>query len=148
MLQDQLLRERYVQHVDLVIDLAKRERKRNRSDPKLRALAGFYLDLFSESRRFFVDECKCDLLCAFRELRKTGALEIIASAATHGLLPLLQQQSREAARSQVLIGRDVYVDLFGAKPTGFWLPNAHTHLVWSSFCKRQIFAGSFSMRMG
>jgi 1,4-alpha-glucan branching enzyme len=88
----------------------------------LRALAGFYLDLFSESRRFFVDECKCDLLSAFRELRKTGALEIIASAATHGLLPLLQQQSREAARSQVLIGRDVYVDLFGAKPTGFWLP--------------------------
>ena len=122
MLQDQLLRERYVQHVDLVLDLAKRERKRNRSEPKLRALAGFYLDLFSESRRFFVDECKCDLLSAFRELRKTGALEIIASAATHGLLPLLQQQSREAARSQVLIGRDVYVDLFGAEPTGFWLP--------------------------
>src|SRR5205809_643883 len=118
MLQDQLLRERYVQHVDLVLDLAKRERKRNRSEPKLRALAGFYLDLFSESRRFFVDECKCDLLSAFRELRKTGALEIIASAATHGLLPLLQQQSREAARSQVLIGRDVYVDLFGAEPTG------------------------------
>jgi len=122
MLQDQLLRERYVQHVDLVIDLAKRERKRNRSDPKLRALAGFYLDLFSESRRFFVAECKCDLLSAFRELRKTGALEIIASAATHGLLPLLQQQSHEAARSQVLIGRDVYVDLFDAEPTGFWLP--------------------------
>src|SRR5438094_70119 len=27
-----------------------------------------------------------------------------------------------AARAQVLIGRDVYVDLFGAEPVGFWLP--------------------------
>src|SRR5207244_11360102 len=63
-----------------------------------------------------------DLLAAFREVRNTGALEIIGCAATHGLLPLLLQQSREAARAQVLIGRDVHVDLFGAEPAGFWLP--------------------------
>ena len=121
MLQDELLRERYVQHLDLLIDLARRERKRNRHDPKLRELSKFYFDLFSESRHFFVDEWKCDLLGAFRELRNSGALEIIGCAATHGLLPLLQQ-SREAARAQVLIGRDIYADLFGAEPAGFWLP--------------------------
>ena len=120
MLQDSLLRERYVQRVDLLIDLAKREQKRNRTHPKLRELAKFYCDLFSESRRVFVDECKCDLLAAFRQLREAGALEIIASAATHGLLPFLQTQ--QAMRAQVLIGRDVYVDLFGTEPIGFWLP--------------------------
>ena len=122
MLGDQLLRERYVRHVDLLIDLVKREQRRNRTHPKLRELADFYYDLFLESRRFFVDECKCDLLAAFRRLRETGALEIIASAATHGLLPVLLQQSREAARAQILIGRDIYVDLFGAEAAGFWLP--------------------------
>ncbi|HAK06718.1 MAG TPA: DUF1957 domain-containing protein, partial [Spartobacteria bacterium] len=122
MLQDELLRDRYVQHVDLLLDLADRERKRNRNHPKLRELAEFYFDMFSKTRRFFVDEWKGDLLAAFRQLRETGALEIIASAATHGLLPLIQQQSREAARAQVLIGRDVYVDLFDVDPTGFWLP--------------------------
>jgi 1,4-alpha-glucan branching enzyme len=122
MLKDELLRERYVRHLDLLIDLAVRERKRNRTHPKLRELAKFYCDLFLESRRFFVDEWKCDLLAAFRQLRETGALEIIASAATHALLPLLGAQSREAARAQVLIGRDVYLDLFGAEPIGFWLP--------------------------
>ena len=121
MLQDELLRERYVRHLDLLIDLARRERKRNRHDPKLGNLSRFYFDLFSESRRFFVEEWKCDLIAAFRELRNLGALEIIGCAATHGLLPLLQQSS-EAARAQVLIGRDVYVDLFGAEPAGFWLP--------------------------
>src|SRR6266567_3508675 len=122
MLQDTLLRERYVRHLDLLIDLAERECKRNRHDLRLRELAGFYLDLFSNSRRFFVDEWKCDLLATLRELQRAGALEIIASAATHGLLPLLCQQSRQAARVQVLIGRDVYADLFGAEPSGFWLP--------------------------
>jgi 1,4-alpha-glucan branching enzyme len=116
------LRKRYVRHLDLLIDLAEREQGRNRDHPKLRELAGFYFELFSESRRFFVDERKCDLLSAFRELSQMGTLEIIASAATHGLLPILQQQSPQAARAQVLIGRDVYVDLFGTEPIGFWLP--------------------------
>jgi 1,4-alpha-glucan branching enzyme len=125
MLQDHLLRERYVRHLDLLIDLAGRERKRNRKDPRLCELADFYFQIFHETRRFFVDEYKCDLLTSFRELRKSGGLEIIASAATHGLLPLLQSASggsREAARAQILIGRDVYVDLFAAEPAGFWLP--------------------------
>lgn len=138
MLQDELLRERYVRHLDLLIDLAKRERKRNRKHEKLRALAEFYLDFFSESRRFFVDEWKRDLLSVFRKLRETGSLEIIGCAATHGLLPLLQHSpvadgadfgsgprsttATTAARAQVLIGRDVHRDLFGCEPTGFWLP--------------------------
>src|SRR2546421_344214 len=122
MLQDQLLRERYVRHLDLLIDLAARERKRNRKHPQLRELAEFYIGLFSETRRLFVDEWNCDLLSVVRELRQTGALEIIASAATHGLLPVLQQQSPRAARAQVLIGRDVYVEVFGEEAAGFWLP--------------------------
>src|SRR5881275_3755735 len=122
MLQDELLRERYVRHLDLLIDLAARERKRNQNQPELAELSEFYFDLFSASRRFFVDEWKCDLLAAFRQLRDAGALEIIGCAATHGLLPLIQQQSPASARAQVLIGRDAHVDLFGADPSGFWLP--------------------------
>ncbi len=122
MLQDSLLRERYVRHLDLLIDLAARERKRNQREPKLADLSQFYFDLFTASRSFFVDEWKCDLLAAFRQLRDTGALEIIGCAGTHGLLPLIQQQSNEAARAQVLIGRDAHVDFFGVAPAGFWLP--------------------------
>src|SRR5215475_5882832 len=115
MLRDRLLCERYVRHLDLLIDLAARERKRNRKHSQLRELAGFYIDLFSETRRHFMDEWKCDLLSVVRELRQTGALEIISSAATHGLLPILQQQSSHAARAQVLIGRDVHDEVFSAE---------------------------------
>src|SRR5713226_9375164 len=37
-------------------------------------------------------------------------------------VPLIQQQSCEAARAQVLIGRDAYADLFHIGPVGCWLP--------------------------
>ena len=122
MLQDDLLRERYVRHLDLLIDLAGREIERNRSHPQLSKLSQFYLGLFSESRRLFVNEWNCDLLAVFAELRETGALELIGCAATHGLLPLIYQQSPPAARAQVLIGRDAFTDAFGREPSGFWLP--------------------------
>ncbi len=122
MLQDPLLRQRYIQHLDLLIDLAARERRRNRKHPELRELSEFYFGLFSEARRFFVDEWKCDLLAVVRGLQQAGALEVIASAATHGLLPILQQQSHRASRAQILIGRDFYIEVFGTEPAGFWLP--------------------------
>jgi 1,4-alpha-glucan branching enzyme len=122
MLRDDLLRERYVRHVDLLIELATRELARNRRHEQLLPLAEFYLEHFRESRRLFVDVWRGDLLAQFRALRDHGELEIIASAATHGLLPIIQQQSHEAARAQVLIGRDVYRENFDVDPSGFWLP--------------------------
>jgi 1,4-alpha-glucan branching enzyme len=122
MLQDQLLCDRYIRHLDFLIDFARREQRRNRKHPSLCRLADFYFQLFSENRRLFVDEWGCNLLSVFRELRGAGALEIIASAATHGVLPILRQQSPEAARAQALIGRDVYLEAFGTEPAGFWLP--------------------------
>ena len=55
MLGDRLLRERYVQHVDLLIDLMQRECERAHGEPQLFELAQFYYALFAESRRFFVE---------------------------------------------------------------------------------------------
>jgi 1,4-alpha-glucan branching enzyme len=58
---------------------------------------------------------------AFRELQDSGYLEIMASAATHAFLPLLQQFP-EAQRAQIQIGCDNYREMFGRDPRGFWLP--------------------------
>ncbi|MEY2541265.1 MAG: 1,4-alpha-glucan branching enzyme [Verrucomicrobiota bacterium] len=122
MLRDDLLRERYVRHVDLLIELSRRELERNRKHEQLRKLAEFYFDHFRETRRLFADVWQGDLLAQFDSLRREGVLEIIACAATHGLLPIVEQQSREAARAQVLIGRDVHRENFNVDPSGFWLP--------------------------
>ena len=121
MLQDQLLRDRYVRYLDRSIELADREIDRNRHDERLRRLSELYHTRFLDCKKRFVEEWDTDLIRAFRELRDAGCLEIMASAATHGLLPLLQQ-SPEAVRAQVLIGLDVYRAAFGGDPAGFWLP--------------------------
>ncbi len=121
MLRDPLLRARYLRYIDRAIGLTRQEIERNRDDEPLRELSQFYLDTFMECRRRFVDQWECDLVGAFRHLQETGAIEIIASAATHGFLPLLQP-SPEAARAQILIGRDHYRETFGCEPRGFWLP--------------------------
>src|SRR5438034_5978886 len=80
MLQDQLLRDRYVRYLDRSIDLAAREIERNRDDEQLQALSKFYHASFCERRRHFVEEWGGDLLEAFRHLRKEGGLEIMATA--------------------------------------------------------------------
>jgi 1,4-alpha-glucan branching enzyme len=119
MLQDELLRDRYIEHLDRLIDLMERECERTRNEPQLHDLAHSYFERFRDSRRFFAEESGCDLIGQLRKLRESGSLEIVASAATHGVLPL---HSRECQRAQILIGRDSYVELFNAQPSGFWLP--------------------------
>ncbi|HZE13131.1 MAG TPA: DUF1957 domain-containing protein, partial [Chthoniobacterales bacterium] len=81
MLQDQLLRERYVRYLDRSVALAEREIERNRDDEQLRELSEFYYNHFQLSRQHFF-RWNGDLLAVFRRLRDEGCLELIASAAT------------------------------------------------------------------
>lgn len=120
MLQDELLRSRYVRYLDRLINLAERELERTRNEPEVHQLAQFYCELLSETRRQY-EGWNRDLVARFRHFRDLRAIEIIASAATHGLLPLLAQDP-VAVRAQVLIGCDIYRETFGADPAGFWLP--------------------------
>ncbi|MFL6538996.1 MAG: glycoside hydrolase family 57 protein [Chthoniobacterales bacterium] len=121
MLQDELLRDRYVRHLDGLIDLAEREIERTHDNEQLQALAKFYYDNFCECRREFAYEWNRDLLQQLREFHEAGALKLIGCAATHAVLPLYEQ-TPEAIRAQVLIGRDEFARVFGFEPTGFWLP--------------------------
>ena len=120
MLNDELLRVRYQRKLDEVIRLARAEVERHREHEKLSQLAQFYCDHLAATRALY-QEWNKDLLGQFRYLRDAGVLEILASAATHGLLPLLMP-TPEAVRAQILIGRDVYRETFDADPSGFWLP--------------------------
>jgi 1,4-alpha-glucan branching enzyme len=121
MLQDELLRQRYLEHLDRLIALAENECQRNRADAAVLSLSEFYRDFFSEVRRVYCDEWNHDLLALLRHLRESGFIEIIASAATHGLLPILQQTAGGAS-AQIALGCDSYRQTFGGEPVGFWLP--------------------------
>ena len=121
MLRDELLQERYTRHLERLIGLAEQETKRNLQDTQLAELSRFYVRLFATAREFFVETLRRDIVKAFRELQDAGCLEIIASAATHAFLPLLQDFPA-AQRAQVCIGCDSYREMFGREPGGFWLP--------------------------
>jgi 1,4-alpha-glucan branching enzyme len=121
MLRDELLQQRYLRHLERLSALAQQEIERNRNQPPLFELSKFYADFFRNARTEFEAFPQQDLVRAFRELQEAGYLELIASAATHAFLPLLQD-SPEAQRAQVRIGCDNYREMFGREPSGFWLP--------------------------
>jgi 1,4-alpha-glucan branching enzyme len=82
-------------------------------------LVDFWRERLGRLRRRFHD-IGGDIVGTLRALEGAGRLEIIASAATHGFLPLLARD--ESIRLQLAIGRAEHRRLFGRAPEGIWLP--------------------------
>lgn len=120
MMQDPLLRFRYVARLEKSLELAEKEIWRTRNQPEFNRLALMYKQHLADARRQF-HEYGGDLVGAFRRLQNDGTIEIMASAATHGYLPLLGVQ-RESVEAQVEVGVATYREAFGKWPSGFWLP--------------------------
>ncbi|MFL6590827.1 MAG: glycoside hydrolase family 57 protein [Chthoniobacterales bacterium] len=120
MLQDELLRERYARHLDRSVAMAEREIERVSDNDRLRGLAEFYRSRFGKIRDAFFN-WNGDLISIFRRLQQVGVLELAASGATHGLLPLFQK-TPEAVRAQIRIGCETFSETFQTEPAGFWLP--------------------------
>ncbi len=120
MLLDKLLCERYARHLDGLIDLAEKEIHRTHWDRAYRDLAWMYhhrLSLARETWRHYGG----NLITAFKQFQDEGRLEIITTAATHGLLPLMANHPA-SVRAQILTARDHYRTCFGRDPRGIWLP--------------------------
>ena len=120
MLLDPLLQDRYVQHLGGLIELADKEIHRTHWDRPFFDLAVFYHRRFLKIRDTYF-ACGRNLVNAFREFQELGKLEIITSAATHALLPLLAAHP-PSIRAQILVARDHYRSCFGRDPRGIWLP--------------------------
>ena len=121
MLLDPLLQSRYLRRLERLIELADKEIRRTRSDPEFNRLARMYFERFQKIRTAYIERYRRDLISAFQKLQGSGKVEIIASAATHGYLPLLSVNP-SVVRAQVQIGGEFYQQLFGRGARGFWLP--------------------------
>ncbi|MDZ4814828.1 MAG: 1,4-alpha-glucan branching protein domain-containing protein [Verrucomicrobiota bacterium] len=121
MLLDPLLQERYVRHINKLLELTWKETERTRFDRAHNELAWFYHRRFLDSRQIFMDQYGCNLISAFKKFQDLGKLEIITCGATHGFLPLMQEYP-EAVRAQIMLARDHYEKCFGMGPRGIWLP--------------------------
>lgn len=126
MMNDNLLRHRYVHQLEKLIELAHREVERTRYQPEFNSSALMYLDLFSHNHYLFTEKYHWDLVRGFKRLQDAGKLEIITTGATHGYFPLLGI-NREVIYAQVAVAVQNYEENFGQRPKGFWLPECAYH---------------------
>ncbi len=119
MLLDPLLQDRYVRHLEGLLELADKEIHRTHWDREFRELAWMYHQRLTSLRATYFAYGR-NLVGAFRKFQEAGRLEIITTAATHALLPLLNHPP--SVRAQILTARDHYRSCFGCDPRGIWLP--------------------------
>jgi 1,4-alpha-glucan branching enzyme len=121
MMEDPLLRDRCVQHLDMLVRLAENECERTRHWPDVNFLSWMYKRLFEEARHTFVERCGTRLVQAFLEHARAGNLELITCAGTHGYLPLLGSEP-STVRAQVQAAVHEHERIFGHRPKGMWVP--------------------------
>ena len=120
MLMDPLLQQRYEKHLEGLIELADKEIHRTHWEPHFHNLAWMYHHRFTTIRDIYNSYGR-NLVGAFRKFQEQGKLEIITTAATHALLPLMADYP-QSIRAQILVARDHYRSCFGCDPRGIWLP--------------------------
>ena len=121
MLQDDLLQQRYVRHLEKLIELATKEVARTAHDPVFHPLACYYRDWLVDTARIYDARYGRNLVKAFRRFQEAGVLELFTTCATHGYLPLLKTHP-QAVRAQVLVGQESYRCTFGQPSRGVWVP--------------------------
>ena len=121
MLQDPLLQQRYLRHLDSLIELAEKEVVRTRKQAGYHRLARLYRKHFIATKNNYLEQYNKNIVAAFRHFQKLGCLEIIASCATHGFLPNLRVNA-SSVEAQIRLGIASYQKTFGCEPKGFWLP--------------------------
>lgn len=120
MLLDPLLQDRTVRHLDGLLELADREIHRTHWDRAFQPLAEMYHRRFVSLRETYFHYGR-NLVGAFRKFQEAGRLEIVTTAATHAVLPLLADHP-PSLRAQIFVARDHYRSCFGCDPRGIWLP--------------------------
>ena len=116
MLRDPLLLARYDRHLACLIALAESEARRLRGASA--EAARFHLLRLFRVREWW-EEMDRDIVSALEKLQDHG-LELVACAATHGFLPLMELPS--SVDAQVRLGIASHREMFGREPAGFWLP--------------------------
>lgn len=136
MLRDPLLQDRYLRHLDKLIELANKEVERTRFMPQFHEVALHYYWEFTRARDTFLNRYHRDITQAFRKFQDQGHLEIITCSATHGFLPLISR-TESAARGQIETAVKLYEEVLGRRPLGLWLPECGYYPGVDKYLKEQ-----------
>jgi 1,4-alpha-glucan branching enzyme len=112
------LRARFEQRLDALIELAAGQVLELAATPFADAAKAAHTHL-RMCHTLWHERAGGDLIGAFRQHQRRGALVIITCGATHGLLPFIT--TVEGRRAQIAVARDNYLKHFGQPPRGIWL---------------------------
>jgi 1,4-alpha-glucan branching enzyme len=141
-LADPYLMHNAVRHLETQQERARQDAERYKDHPELGALAKTQAHWFEERLHWLEHRFKRNLLPAFSRLQQQGSIELVASAASHGFLPLLG--SEESIALQVGLGKQVYEQAFEATPKGFWLPECAYKPGLENFLEAEGFTYTFT----
>ena len=122
MLTDEDLQNRFIDYMNLHIELGHKEVERTRKeDRECHEMAKRYLS-DSEINLEVYESYSRNILKGFKDLADKGRIEILTTAATHAYLPLYKDYPT-AIKAQVVMGLKTHRRVFGQSSKGFWLPD-------------------------
>ncbi|HEX3346034.1 MAG TPA: 1,4-alpha-glucan branching protein domain-containing protein [Polyangiaceae bacterium] len=125
MMKDELLRQRFHEHLGRLETLAAAEQKRLWGDEKLAPVATFYEEHLGRMRAVW-DRHGGDVVAGLVKHWDAGRLELITCSATHCYLPGMFP-AREGIRPQLELGVRGFERLVGRRPAGSWLAECAYH---------------------
>lgn len=158
MLDDPLLRERFLNYMNEHLELGQKEMERLSNDPQKLRLANMYLEGLSKNLAFYSGKCSNDILSAFNQLSSEGYLELITTTATHAFLPAYKDYPI-AVNAQVETGMIEHLRTFERMSEGFWLPEcgyypgledilARHNIKWTSLSSQAFFLSQDEPKTG
>nr|WP_073508081.1 1,4-alpha-glucan branching protein domain-containing protein [Streptobacillus notomytis] len=119
MLNDEMLQNRYLKHMDKLVDFCTLELERLAPYEDMYAIAVHNYDTYFNARKYFLDNDK-NLIKRFKYFQDLGNLEIIPVTATHGMLPMMKDFPN-AVKAQIKMAKIDYMSNFDREPQGIWL---------------------------
>lgn len=113
------LADRFLHYVQQRIEIAQRAAQ-DASAALSADAARFHVRFYQHIRSLYESRYAGRMLQAFAELSRGGQIELLTTAATHAVLPLLA--TRQSLHAQVAIACANHEKHFGRRPRAFWLP--------------------------
>ncbi|MDD4693474.1 MAG: DUF1957 domain-containing protein [Firmicutes bacterium] len=120
MLSDKILLKRFLKRLDLLIDMSFQEVARTKDSYPFCETAELYQEILKDTKKR-INGSENYVSSRFAHFQKIGLIEILASCATHGYLPLLNVVP-QSQKAQIKEGINEYHRFFQKDPVGFWLP--------------------------
>lgn len=158
MLNDSLLKDRFIEYLHSRIELGEKEIERTKNIPEQNKLAQMYTASANSNLVFYRDVCHSNILSAFNELANEGYLELVTTASTHAYLPNFKDNP-VAVNAQIEGGILNHFRTFDKIPEGFWLPECgyypglekyleRNKIKWTSLASQALFLSEEKVKRG